>query len=57
MSFGITCLQSPKLVGVADYHFILTPEIAILDCTCDQTQVSSMLLEDNSELESVSFIV
>ena len=49
-----TLHQTPGPVGAVNSPLILTPEIAILDGTLNQTQVPSILLEDDSELEPVS---
>ena len=51
-----TLQQSPRAGGVVDSPLIQTPEMAILDGTLNQTQVPSILLEDDSEpeLEPVS---
>ena len=49
-----TLHQTPGPVGAVNSPLILTPEIAILDGTLNQTQIPSILLEDDSELEPVS---
>ena len=49
-----TLHQTPGPVGAVNSPLIVTPEIAILDGTLNQTQVPSILLEDDSELEPVS---